>query len=140
MMEEIVIGVIVTVVGGAILGFFGWLFRRNQRANTRALRNDALTEARRLGDLIAARRADKPQDDPILKDHEKPNRRVTRHDQGTQDIYYNEHMPVIADLKERFAERGIQDDMLDQMYEYVENETDIRNIQTTLAQMAARLR
>jgi hypothetical protein len=49
-------------------------------------------------------------------------------------------MPVIADLKERFAERGIQDDMLDQMYEYVENETDIRNIQTTLAQMAARLR
>ena len=139
-MEQYVTEIVVTVIGGAILGVGGWLFRRNQRANTRKLRNDALREVRRLGDLIATRRETKPDDDPIVKDHEKPNRRVTRHDQGTQDIYYKEHMPVIADLKERFAERGIQDDALDHMYAHVDNEADIRNIQTTLAQLAARLR
>jgi len=68
-MEEIVIGLIVTVGGGAILGIFGWLFRRNRRANTKALRSDALDEARRLGDLIATRRANKPEDNPIVQDH-----------------------------------------------------------------------
>jgi hypothetical protein len=82
-----------------------------------------------------------PQDPPVVQLSPRPRfHGVLPHDKGTQDIYYNEHMPVIADLKERFAERGIQADALDHMYELVDNEADIRSIQTALAQMAARLR
>jgi hypothetical protein len=63
-----------------------WGFvRPSQRdISDRQLKKRILDVYKDLIDLISERQASKPADDPIVEDDEKPYRRVTRHDLGTQ--------------------------------------------------------
>lgn len=115
-------------------------FRRRRHRLTRPeLRNRALRQSQSLFLLVEEREAARPGDDPIIKDHDYPHRRVTLHDEETQRIYFEEHLPMVADLREQFAEHRVRNRTLDDLYESVENGADIRTISTALAEMAERL-
>ena len=99
-----------------------------------------MRESDRLVDLVEQREAARPPDDPVLQDHEIVHRRVTYHDEETQEIYHRDYLPEVAELREHFAERGIRNDTLDELYESAENDADLRTISTALEEMAARLK
>ena len=103
------------------------------------LRNRALQESRSLFLFVEEREAARPEHDSIIKDHEYPHRRVTIHDEETQGIYSKEHLPWVTDLRQLFAKRQVTNQALDDLYESVENDADIRTISTALAEMAERL-
>lgn len=103
------------------------------------LRNRALQESRSLFQLVEEREAARPEHDSIIKDHEYPHRRVTIHDEETQGIYSEEYLPRVAELRELFAKRQVRSRALDDLYESVENDADIRTVSTALAEMAERL-
>lgn len=103
------------------------------------LKNRALEESRSLFQLVEEREAARPEHDPIIKDHEYPHRRVTLYDEETQGIYLEEHLPQVADLRELFAKRQVRNRTLDDLYESVENDADIRTVSTALEEMAERV-
>ena len=127
----------------AVVAVFWMVVRRfrgvRHRLTRPELRNRALEESERLFQLVEEREAARPEHDPIIKDHEFPHRRVTVHDEETQEIYFEEHLPRVADLREQFAERRIKNRTLDDLYESVENDADIRTVSTALAEMSKRL-
>lgn len=104
------------------------------------MRNRAFRESERLVALVEEREAGRPSDDPVIRDHELDHRRVTFHDEGTQEIYHRDYLPEVAELREHFAERGIRSGTLDSLYESAENDADLRTISTALEEMAARLK
>ncbi len=127
----------------AVVAVFGVAVRRfrgvRHRLTRPELRNRALEESERLFQLVEEREAARPEHDPIIKDHEFPHRRVTVHDEETQAIYIEKHLPRVADLREQFAERHVRNRTLDDLYESVENDADIRTVSTALAEMSKRL-
>ena len=136
---------VVAVTGAVILGLLGLLLirrfgRKRYKLTKPELRNRALRESQSLIDLINKRQANRPANDSVIKDHELPHRRVTLYDEGTQRIYAGDHLRAVAELRQGFAERGIRNGMLDDLYEHPENEADLRTISTALAEMAGRLR
>ncbi len=134
---------ILAVVVAAVLAVFGVAVRRfrgvRYRLTRPELRNRALEESQRLFRLVEEREAARPEQDPVIKNHEYPHRRVTLHDEETQEIYFEEHLPRVADLREQFAERHVRNRALDDLYESVENDADIRTVCTALSEMAERL-
>ncbi len=134
---------IVAVVAVAVVVFGVAVVRRFRGARHRLtrpeLRNRALRESHSLFLLVEEREAARPEDDPVIKDHDYPHRRVTLHDEETQRIYFEEYLPRVADLREQFAERRVRNRTLDDLYESVENDADIRTVSTALAEMAERL-
>ena len=135
---------IVIVAGVVLAGSFWLLARRFGRVRHRLtrpeLRNRALRESERLVELVEAREASRPSDDPVIRDHDLAHRRVTFHDEETQKIYRRDHLPEVAELREHFAGRGIRSAALDDFYESAENDADLRTIATALEEMAARLK
>lgn len=131
----IVVALVAVVVGLALRGSG----RTRHRFTRRGLRDRALQEARRLFLLVERREASRPVDDPVIKDHEYPHRRVTLHDEETQGIYFEEHLPVVTDLREQFAGRRVRNRTLEEHYESVENSADVRTVATALEEMAERL-
>lgn len=133
---------LIAAVAAGILGVatvvrrFGGVRHRMTRPE---LRNRALEESRSLFQFVEEREAARPEHDSIIKDHEHPHRRVTIHDEETQGIYFKEHLPLVADLRELFAKRQVKSRALDDLYESVENDADIRTVSTALAEMAERL-
>ena len=127
----------------AVAVIFGIAIRRfrgtRHRLTRPELRNRALRESHNLFLLVEEREAARPENDPIIKDHEYPHRRVTLHDEETQEIYFKEHLPRVAYLREQLAKRRVRNRTLDDLYESVENGADIRTISTALAEMAERL-
>ncbi|MGB3681338.1 MAG: hypothetical protein WA990_02510 [Rubrobacteraceae bacterium] len=135
---------VVVVISGlaAILG--GFLVMRGlggvrHRLTRPALRKRALEESRSLSRFVEDREASRPERDPIIKDHEYSHRRVTLHDEETQGIYAKEHLPRVADIRAQLAGRHVKNQTLDDLYESVENNADIRTISTALAEMAERV-
>lgn len=139
------LGVTLTIVAGLVLvGLSLFLARRwfagsRHRFTRPALRQRALEESGRLVSLVDERRMSRPPDDPVIVEHEIAHRRVTLHDEGTQEIYRREHLPVVAELRQQFAERRIRNPMLDELYETAGNEADLRTVATALEEMARRL-
>ncbi len=128
------------VLAGAALLVIRWRRAGRRHGLTRpALRRRALEESERLTDLVEERRTGRPQNDPVIVDHELAHRRVTLYDEATQEIYHQEHLPVVAELRRQFAERRIRNRMLDDLYETAGNEADLRTIATALEEMARRL-
>lgn len=139
-----ILPVFILVAAVAAVGVVFWVavrwFRGVRHRLTRPeLRNRALEESERLFQLVEEREAARPEQDPIIKDHEFPHRRVTVHDEETQAIYIEKHLPRVADLREQFAERHVRNRTLDDLYESVENDADIRTVSTALAEMSKRL-
>lgn len=99
-----------------------------------------MRESDRLAELVEEREASRPSDDPVIRDHELTDRRVTYHDEKTQEIYHRDYLPEVVELREHFAERGIRNGTLDQLYDSAENDADLRTISTALEEMAARLK
>jgi hypothetical protein len=116
-------------------------FRRQRHKMTRAgLRLLALENSQALADFVEAREAERPPNDPVIKDHELPHRRVTLHDEQTQRAYARDYLPAVASLREQFARRNVRSGALDAVYEAPENGADLRTISTALEEMARRLR
>ncbi|CAN5687278.1 hypothetical protein BH24ACT21_BH24ACT21_07690 [soil metagenome] len=138
---QIIVVVILVLV---LVGSF-WLLARHfgktkHRITGPELRNRATRESERLAELVEEREANRPSDDPVIQDHELVDRRVTYHDEETQEIYHRDYLPEVAELREHFAERGIRNGTLDGVYESAENDADLRTISTALEEMAARLK
>lgn len=137
-------GIIVAVLAGLVLAVVLLLVRRSgggrHRLTRSGLRRRAIKESERLIALVEERRASRPSDDPVIMDHELPHRRVTLHDERTQEIYRREHLPAVTELREQFAERRVRDRMLDELYEDAASEADLRTVATALGEMARRLR
>ena len=141
-MEIIYLAIMVGAVATALFLIFMVLrgFGRVRHRLTRPeLRNQAFRESQSLFAFVEEREAARPARDPIIKDHEYPHRRVTLHDEETQEIYFEEHLPKVADLREQFAERRVRNRTLDDLYESVEAVADIRTVCTALSEMAERL-
>lgn len=139
-LQVIVAVFVVFVLAGGL-----WLLtRRFGRARPRltrpGLRNRALRESGRLAELVEEREKSRPPNDPIIRDHELAHRRVTFHDEETQEIYREHYLPEVVELREYFAERGIRNTTLDDLYRSVENDADLRTISTALEAMAAKLK
>ena len=136
--------VFIAVAAIALLVVVGLLVRRfrvRKHELTRPeLRNRATTMSGRLVDLVEEQQEGRPLDDPIIKDHELSHRRVTFYDEEMQRIYHRDYLPEIVELKEHFAERGIRNNMLEDLHESAENEADLRTISTALGEMATRLK
>ncbi len=136
--------VVVLVVVLLLLAGGSWLLvarvRRSRRRLTGPkLRNRALEESERLAGLVEQREAGRPADDPVIRDHELIDRRVTFHDEETQEVYRRDHLPEVAELRELFAEHGIRNGTFDEFYEVPENDAGLRTISTALQEMAGRL-
>lgn len=117
------------------------LLGRGRHKMTRAgLRERAFEQSEALMVFINEREANRPANDTVIKDHQYPHRRVTLHDEQTQEIYARDYLPGIADLREQFAKRGIRNDALDRVYESAQSEGDLRTVSTALIEMARRLR
>ena len=113
------------------------LFKRSRHKMTRAgLRKHAFEESEALINFINEREASRPANDSVVRDHEHLHRRVTLHDEETQILYARDYLPEIADLREQFAKRGIRSDVLDRVYEDVQNEGDLRTVSTALVEMS----
>lgn len=115
------------------------LRRTRHRVTRPELRKRALEHAERLMNLVEEREASRPANDPVIRDHEIPDRRVTFHDDKTQEIYRDKYLRNVAELREHFAEHGIRNAALDDLYDSAENDADLRTISTALAEMASRL-
>ncbi len=141
-MEILYFAVLVAV---AVLGILGVMMvvrgfgGARHRLTRPELRNRALEESRSLFRFVEEREVARPEHDPIIKDHEYSHRRVTLHDEETQRIYLEEHLPRVADLRELFAKRQVRNRTLDDLYESVENDADIRTVSTALEEMAERI-
>lgn len=139
---EVLFVVIVIVALVAVLGGF-WVVRGlggvRHRLTRPGLRKRVLGESRSLFRLVEEREASRPERDPIIKDHEHSDRRVTLHDEETQSIYAREYLPRVSDLREQLAERHVRNQTLDALYKCVENNADIRTVSTALSEMAERL-
>ena len=134
----VLVAVLLLLVGGF------WLltkrFRKTKhRLTAPELRNQALKESERLAALVDERESGRPEDDPVIRDHQLVHRRFTSHDEETQKIYQREYLPKVAELKEHFAARKIRNGMLDELYATAGNEADLRTISTALQEMAGRL-
>lgn len=138
--------VYLVIMVGAVVAALSLIFlvlrgfgRVRHRLTGPELRNQAFRESQRLFEFVEEREAARPEQDPVVKDHEYPHRRVTLHDEETQEIYFEEHLPRVADLREMFAERRVKNRTLDEHYESVETSADIRTVCTALSEMAERL-
>lgn len=138
--------VYLVIMVGAVVAALSLIFlvlrgfgRIRHRLTRPELRNQAFRESQRLFEFVEEREAARPERDPIIKDHEHPHRRVTSHDEETQEIYFEEHLPDVADLRGQFAERRVRNRTLDDLYESVETGADIRTVCTALSEMAERL-
>ncbi|MGF1473792.1 MAG: hypothetical protein ACFB50_18885 [Rubrobacteraceae bacterium] len=89
--------------------------------------------------LVERQEAGRPSDDPVIRDHELAHRRVTFYDERTQEIYRRDYLPEVSELRKHFAEHGIRSETLEDFYEAVENDADLRTISTALREMAERL-
>lgn len=123
-----------------LLLVFRVLRRRGHKITRPELRNRAIRESERLIELVEEQKAGRPENDPVLKDHELSHRRVTFYDEEMQEIYHREHLAEISELKDLFAQRGIRNRMLENLEESVENEADLRTISTALEEMSTRLK
>ena len=124
---------LVLVLAGRLTG------RRRHKLTTPELRNRARREAEGIAELIEGRQRSRPQDEPVIKHHEFPHRRVTVHDEETRGIYVRDHLPEVSLLQQQFSERHVHNRMLNSLYESPENEADLRTIATALEEMADRL-
>lgn len=129
-----IIGLFLTVLLSRLLG-------RGRHKMTRAgLRKRAFQQAEALMVFVNERETSRPANDTVIKDHQHAHRRVTLHDEETQQIYARDYLPGIAELREQFAKRGIRSDALDRVYESAESEGDLRTVSTALVEMAKKLR
>jgi hypothetical protein len=103
------------------------------------LRNLARDRSGSLADLVDRRAACRPRNDAVIRAHEYDHRRVTLHDIETREIYLNDYLAGISDLREQFARRGIRCRELDRHLASPENEADLRTISTALLEMVSRL-
>lgn len=135
----LVVVLVLVLAGGSFLAARRLRRTRHQLTGPE-LRNRAVEESDRLAELVEEREANRPTDDPVIQEHELTDRRVTYHDEQTQEIYHRDYLPEVAELREHFAERGIHNGTLDRLYESAENDADLRTISTALEEMAARLK
>ncbi|CAN5554770.1 hypothetical protein BH24ACT22_BH24ACT22_10380 [soil metagenome] len=131
--------VALVVVSGGVWLLVGGFGKPNHQLTGPELRNRALKESERLAELVGEREAQRPSDEHTAGDYQSAVRRFTPHDEETLNIYYAEHLPKIADLREHFAARRIRNHMLDDLYSGAEDEADLRTISTALQEMAGRI-
>lgn len=140
-MTQLFIGIFIVI---ALAGGLWLLSRRfgetKHRLTTPELRNQALQESERLSELVGLRESNRPPDDPVIQDDQLEHRRFSSHDEETREIYKNEYMPKVVELKKHFAARRIRNEMLDELHDSVGNEADLRTISTALQEMAGRLK
>lgn len=139
---EPMIALIIVIVGVAAIAS-ALLYRRirgrRYEMTKPALRNLTLQESNALMAFVDERQAGRPENDTVVKDHELFSHRVTLYDEETQKIYTRDHLSLVKDLRDRFAQRGIRDGALERYYESAENEADLRTVATVLSEMAKRL-
>ncbi len=135
------LAMLVAIIGLVLAVLLLRLLGRGRHKMTKAgLRKRALEQSEALMVFVNEREASRPANDTVIRDHQYPHRRVTLHDEGTQEIYARDYLPGIADLREQFAKRRIRNDALDRVYESAQNEGDLRTVSTALVEMAGRLR
>ena len=130
-----VVGVVLLVSVILLLKSFGG---RQHELTRPELRNRATKMSEELAGLVEEQQAARPPDDPIIKDHEISHRRVTSQDEEMQRVYRRDYLPEVSELREHFAGRKIRNGMLEELYEFPENEADLRTISTALQEMAGR--
>ena len=142
-MEPSVVPLTVAAAAGLVLAAALLLSRlrgrRRRHKTTRAgLRKRALEESEALIALIREREASRPA--AADEHYEKAHERITMHDEELRLIYRRDHLPRVKDLREQFAERGVRDEALDDVYGAARNEAEVRTVSTALLVMADRLR
>ena len=116
--------------------------RRRHKMTVAGLRQRALEESEALMALIREREAARGPAgaDSAGVDPDEALRRANAHDEELRLAYRGVHLPRVADLREQFAERGIRDEALDEVYGSVRSEAEARTVSTALLVMADRLR
>jgi hypothetical protein len=133
--------ILVAIIGLFLSVLLSRLLGRSRHKMTRAgLRKRAFKQSEALMVFVNEREANRPANDAVITDHQYSHRRVTLHDEETQEIYARDYLPGIADLREQFAKRGIRNDALDRVYESAESEGDLRTVSTALVEIAKTLR